>query len=80
MQEFEGFSTAMAVLASAAGCGLLMGIERERRKGDGPDRALAGVRSFTLASLSGTAAALAAMTQAPADQAVVALAFKVPRT
>lgn len=61
MQEFEGFSTAMAVLASAAGCGLLMGIERERRKGDGPDRALAGVRSFTLASLSGAAAALAAM-------------------
>ena len=61
MQEFEGFYTAMAVLASAAGCGLLMGIERERRKGDGPDRALAGVRSFTLASLSGAAAALAAM-------------------
>ena len=61
MQEFEGFSTAMAVLASAAGCGLLMGIERERRKGDGPGRALAGVRSFTLASLSGAAAALAAM-------------------
>jgi uncharacterized membrane protein (DUF4010 family) len=61
MQEFEGFSPAMAVLASAAGCGLLMGIERERRKGDGPDRALAGVRSFTLASLSGAAAALAAM-------------------
>ena len=61
MQDFEGFSTAMAVLASAAGCGLLMGIERERRKGDGPGRALAGVRSFTLASLSGAAAALAAM-------------------
>ena len=42
MQEFGGFSSALAVLASAAGCGLLMGIERERRKGAGPDRALAG--------------------------------------
>ena len=32
MQEFGGFSGALAILASAAGCGLLMGIERERRK------------------------------------------------
>ena len=61
MQEFGGFSSALAVLASAAGCGLLMGIERERRKGAGPDRALAGVRSFTLASLTGAAAALTAV-------------------
>jgi len=58
MQEWGDFSAAMAVLASALGCGLLMGIERERRKGDGPFRALAGVRSFALASLSGAAAAL----------------------
>ena len=58
MQEGGDFSAAMAVLASALGCGLLMGIERERRKGDGPFRALAGVRSFALASLSGAAAAL----------------------
>ena len=55
MQDFAGFSTALAVLASAAGCGLLMGIERERRKGAGPDRALAGVRSFTLAAIGGFA-------------------------
>ena len=61
MQEFGGFSSALAILASAAGCGLLMGIERERRKGAGPDRALAGVRSFTLASLAGAAAALTAV-------------------
>src|SRR3989344_4439834 len=61
MQEFGGFSSALAVLASAAGCGLLMGIERERRKGAGPDRALAGGRSFTLASLGGAAAALTAV-------------------
>ena len=61
MAGFEGFSTAAAVLASATGCGLLMGIERERRKGAGPDRSLAGVRSFTLASIGGAAAALTAI-------------------
>ena len=44
MQATSDFSAAMAVLASALGCGMLMGIERERRKGDGPHRALAGVR------------------------------------
>ena len=58
MQDLQGFYAALAVLASALGCGLLMGIERERRKGSGPHRALAGVRSFTLASLTGAAAAL----------------------
>ena len=61
MAGIEGFSTAAAVLASATGCGLLMGIERERRKGSGPDRSLAGVRSFTLASIGGAAAALTAI-------------------
>ena len=61
MQDLANFSTALAVLASAAGCGLLMGIERERRKGDGPGRAPAGVRSFTLASIGGAAAALTAI-------------------
>jgi uncharacterized membrane protein (DUF4010 family) len=44
-------------LAVALGCGLLIGIERERRKGTGPDRALAGIRTFTLASLTGALAA-----------------------
>ncbi|HAJ11806.1 MAG TPA: hypothetical protein DCM06_04485 [Comamonadaceae bacterium] len=58
MQSSEAFFAALAVLASALGCGLLMGIERERRKGTGPMRALAGVRSFTLVSLGGAAAAL----------------------
>lgn len=58
MQEWSDLPAALAVLASALGCGLLMGIERERRKGDGPFRSLAGVRSFALASLSGAAAAL----------------------
>jgi uncharacterized membrane protein (DUF4010 family) len=47
--------TALA-FAVALGCGLLIGIERERRKGRGPRRALAGVRTFTLAALLGAVA------------------------
>lgn len=39
--------------AAALGGGLLIGIERERRKGTGPHRAIAGVRTFALASLAG---------------------------
>lgn len=45
-------------LAAALGCGLLMGLERERRKGHGPSRALAGMRSFTLACLAGAVSML----------------------
>jgi uncharacterized membrane protein (DUF4010 family) len=41
--------------AAALGAGLLIGIERERRKGTGAHRALAGVRTFTLVSLAGAA-------------------------
>jgi uncharacterized membrane protein (DUF4010 family) len=44
-------------IAVALGCGLLIGIERERRKRRGPRRALAGVRTFTLAGLLGALAA-----------------------
>ncbi|MFT3956515.1 MAG: DUF4010 domain-containing protein [Piscinibacter sp.] len=40
----------------ALGCGLLVGLERERRKGEGDDRAAAGVRSFTIAALLGALA------------------------
>ncbi|RZU02579.1 MgtC/SapB family protein [Rivibacter subsaxonicus] len=43
-------------LAVALGCGLLIGIERERRKGQGDDRAAAGVRSFAVAALAGALA------------------------
>ena len=42
--------------AVALGCGLLIGLERERRKGEGPDRAPAGIRSFTVASIAGALA------------------------
>ncbi|HLG45555.1 MAG TPA: MgtC/SapB family protein [Reyranella sp.] len=38
------------------GIGLLIGIDRERRKGEGPMREAAGVRTFTLTALAGAAA------------------------
>jgi len=57
----NGFSlTALSSLlpsfAAALGAGLLIGIERERRKGQGADRQMAGVRTFTLAALMGAVA------------------------
>lgn len=45
-------------LALALGVGLLIGVERERRKGHGPSRQFAGVRTFTLAALLGAGAQL----------------------
>jgi uncharacterized membrane protein (DUF4010 family) len=48
------FTEHLAVrLAIALGIGLLIGAERERRKGSGPSRAPAGIRTFALASLAG---------------------------
>ena len=41
----------------ALGIGLLIGTERERRKGEGVRRAAAGLRTFALASLSGLVSA-----------------------
>lgn len=43
-------------LLVAVGSGLLIGLERERRKGDGDDRGAAGVRTFTVAALVGALA------------------------
>ncbi len=40
-------------LAVAFAIGMLVGIERERHKGQGPHREIAGLRTFTLASLVG---------------------------
>jgi uncharacterized membrane protein (DUF4010 family) len=40
-------------LAVALGIGLLIGAERERRKGKGPWRSPAGIRTFAVASLAG---------------------------
>ena len=45
-------------LAVALGIGLLIGIDRERRKGDGPGRAPAGIRTFTITSLCGAVAVI----------------------
>ena len=43
-------------LAVALGVGLLIGADRERRKGVGPSRAAAGLRTFAVAALSGAVA------------------------
>jgi uncharacterized membrane protein (DUF4010 family) len=40
-------------LLSALAIGLLIGAERERRKGEGPSRSAAGIRTFAIASLIG---------------------------
>jgi len=46
-------------LGVALAIGMLIGAERERSKGEGPARAPAGLRTFTVASLSGAVAFLA---------------------
>jgi uncharacterized membrane protein (DUF4010 family) len=43
-------------LAVALGVGLLVGIERERRKGRGPQRRAAGLRTFALVTVAGALA------------------------
>ena len=43
-------------LLSALAIGFLIGAERERRKGEGPSRSAAGIRTFALASLIGAVA------------------------
>src|SRR3979490_298434 len=43
----------------ALGIGLLIGIDRERKKGEGPTRRAAGVRSFPLAARLGAVASVA---------------------
>lgn len=50
------FADLMLRFAGALAIGLLVGAERERRKGDGEDRAPAGVRTFAVASLGGAIA------------------------
>lgn len=53
-------------IAVALGCGLLIGLERERRKGRGADRAAAGLRTFAATAFAG------ALAQALANPALVA--------
>jgi uncharacterized membrane protein (DUF4010 family) len=47
-------------LATALGSGLLIGVERERRKGVGASRGFAGIRTFALASFTGALVAIIA--------------------
>lgn len=54
----RSLAQAAVVLAAALGCGLLVGIERERRKGRGRMRAFAGLRTFALTAVLGSAAML----------------------
>ena len=56
-------------LATAIGIGLLIGAERERRKGSGSQRGAAGVRTFALAAFAG---ALSSYLQSEALLVVVA--------
>lgn len=49
-------SAAIVGLAVALGVGLVIGIERERRKGDGDRRAAAGLRTFAIVALTGAVA------------------------
>lgn len=60
-------SPELVTLLVALGAGLLIGVERERRKGEGPTRAAAGVRTFVLVALGG---AMAALLDSPALLAV----------
>jgi uncharacterized membrane protein (DUF4010 family) len=46
----------MLSLVSAVAVGALIGAERERRKGEGPARSPAGIRTFTITSISGAVA------------------------
>jgi uncharacterized membrane protein (DUF4010 family) len=70
------FGDATLGLATALGAGLLIGLERERRKGRGPRRNAAGIRSFTIAALAGALAQVLAqpLLVALGAAAVVALA------
>lgn len=51
----DGSNLALRLL-SALAIGLLIGAERERRKGEGPSRSAAGIRTFAIASLLGAVA------------------------
>ena len=66
----------LSAFLAAFGGGLLVGIERERNKGDGPDRAAAGVRTYTLVALMGVVGALLGnVALALAGAAVALLAY-----
>lgn len=55
MMDFlkPSLSPDVIAIVVALGIGLLIGLERERRKGEGPGRSPAGLRTFAAASLAG---------------------------
>lgn len=53
MMDFSHPSPEVIAIVVALGIGLLIGLERERRKGEGPGRSPAGLRTFAAASLAG---------------------------
>lgn len=57
MPSLPDFSTLLG-LSVALGVGLLVGAERERRKGSGPTRGAAGIRTFAVASVLGAVGVL----------------------
>ncbi len=61
----------LIAIAVACGVGLLVGIERERRKGSGPQRGAAGVRTFLIVALVGV---ISALTGGPVMPVMMALA------
>jgi uncharacterized membrane protein (DUF4010 family) len=54
MRSDAAWAEQAGALAVALGVGLLLGVERERRKGEGLDRAAAGVRTFALVAFLGS--------------------------
>jgi uncharacterized membrane protein (DUF4010 family) len=58
LPETSAESAALLGLCVALGIGLLVGAERERRKGAGASRGAAGVRTFAISSLLGAVAML----------------------
>ncbi|MCW5631740.1 MAG: DUF4010 domain-containing protein [Rubrivivax sp.] len=56
MGNLLSFDPATLGLVVALGCGLLIGVERERRKGQGPRREAAGLRTFAIVAACGGAA------------------------
>lgn len=59
MDELNLPAGAATGLLVALGMGLLIGLERERRKGEGDDRQPAGIRTFTVTCLAGALAQVA---------------------
>jgi len=56
--DFLNRSPDVIAIVVALGIGLLVGLERERRKGEGPGRSPAGLRTFAAASLAGAISVL----------------------